>query len=98
VTRYLHIFRHRAARIARAAYRWCGPVAGSIRGELSKEERVRAISKAMLFGVTSGTTLLATIKQPDTVTEVVVPLVTAALAGLLDAVFHHQTGAERTEP
>lgn len=98
MNRRLVIYRRRAARTLHAIYAWCGPVAGSIKGELSKEERVRAISKAVLFGATSGTTILATLKQPDTLTEVVVPLVTATLAGVMDALFHHQLGTEGTEP
>lgn len=98
MTPRLHTLRRHALGAARAAYRFCGPVAGAVQGELSKEERVRAISKAVIFGATSGTTLLATIRHPDTLTEVVVPLVTAALAGAMDAMFHHQTGKERIDP
>jgi hypothetical protein len=73
-------------------------VAGSIKGELSKEERVRTITKAAIFGATSGVSLVTTLRQPDTLAEVVVPLVTAALAGAMDALFHHQIGTERTTP
>jgi hypothetical protein len=75
-----------------AAFRFLGPVAGSIRGELSKQETVRALAKAVVVGGATRATLWASLTAPDALSGVVVPLAAAALTGVLDALGRLQQG------
>jgi hypothetical protein len=77
---------------ALAIVRFFGPVAGAVRGELSKEERLRALSKALVVGAATRASLWSTLSAPETLSDLIVPLTAAALAGLLDAVSRLQQG------
>lgn len=82
----------RLSALIRASVRFLGPVANAVRGELSKPEIVRAIAKATVVGGVTGASMAATIKSPDTLTDVVVPLAAAVFTGVLDALSRLQQG------
>ncbi len=97
VKRHLHAIKHRAYRAGLAVYRFCGPMAGAVRGEMGKDEWKRTAAKALAAYVTSDTTLRATLKDPDVITLVVVPLGSAILMGACDAAFQKQVGNAPTD-
>jgi hypothetical protein len=78
--------------------RFLGPVAGAIKGELSKQETVRALTKAVVVGAATKASMFATIQQADVLTDVVVPLAAAAFTGILDALSRLQQGDPKPLP
>lgn len=72
--------------------RFLGPVANAVHGEISKQETVRALTKAMVVGAVTRASLAATIQQADVLTDVVVPLAAALFTGILDALSRLQQG------
>jgi hypothetical protein len=80
-----------------------GPVAGAVHGELSKPEVVRSLTKAVVVGAATRASMFATVRDPEFLTDVVVPLAAAAFTGVLDALSRLQQGEPKptdapTEP
>ncbi|AGA28401.1 hypothetical protein [Singulisphaera acidiphila] len=84
--------------LARATIDFLGPVAGAIHGQLSRPEIARAAAKAGVVAVATGASMAATLKNPDTLSELVVPLAAAAFTGVLDAVSRLKQGDPNLEP
>ena len=84
--------------VTRRVVRFLGPVAGAIKGELSKQETVRALTKAVVVGAATRASMVATIREPDVLTDVVVPLAAAAFTGVLDALSRLQQGDPKPAP
>jgi|GEM_PF-3222265 len=82
----------RSSELTRAFVHFLGPVAGAIKGELSKQETARALVKALVVGVATRASLAATIQQPDVLADVVVPLAAAGFTGALDALSRLEQG------
>jgi len=82
----------RSSELSRAVVHFLGPVAGAIKGELSKQETARALVKALVVGVATRASLAATIQQPDVLADVVVPLAAAGFTGALDALSRLEQG------
>jgi hypothetical protein len=77
---------------AASALRFFGPVAGAVKGQISKEEWVRAATKAVVVAGATRATLWASLTAPDALSDVVVPVAAAALAGALDALSRYHQG------
>lgn len=84
--------------LARATIDFLGPVAGAIHGQLSRPEIARAAAKAGVVAVATGASMAATLKNPETLSELVVPLAAAAFTGVLDAVSRLKQGDPSLEP
>lgn len=84
--------------VTRKAAQFLGPVAGAIQGELSKQETARALAKAMVVGLATRASLAATIREPEVMGDVIVPLAAAAFTGILDALSRLQQGAPKPVP
>ncbi|SIN70848.1 hypothetical protein SAMN05444166_0299 [Singulisphaera sp. GP187] len=74
------------------AIRFLGPVANAVHGEISKQETVRALTKAVIVGAVTRASMAATIQRQEVLTDVVVPLAAAVFTGLLDALSRLQQG------
>lgn len=84
--------------VTRRVIHFLGPVAGAIKGELSKQETVRALTKAIVVGAATRASMAATIQEPDVLTDVIVPLAAAAFTGILDALSRLQQGEPKPVP
>ncbi len=78
--------------------RWFGPVAGAIKGEVSKEERKRVLAKAAITYGTTWAGLKRAMHDADVVAEFFLPLATAAVVAWLETVSRKEQGEEKTCP
>lgn len=68
----------------RFVVRFLGPVAGSVQGELCKEERQRVLVKMLVMGVVTGVPVWSS-NDSEYLTDLVIPVGVAALTGVVDA-------------
>lgn len=87
-----------ASRAGRVAWRYLGPAATAVRGQIGQDEWKRVATKATVAFVTAKATLSATLHDAEFLASVVVPTAIAVLTGFLDAAMHHQSGAESPPP
>lgn len=77
-----------------AAFRFFGPVAGSVKGRLSGDEVHRALAKAVVAAGTGAGAASRILKDPDVLAVVVIPAIVGAVVGLLDAISRYQQGGQ----
>ena len=73
---------------------WWLPVAGAIKGEVSKEERHRVITKAVITYGVSWAGLRQAFSDAEVVAEFLIPLVLAAWAARIEYVARKEHGNE----